>query len=108
VVLFQPHRYSRTKALAEEFYTAFHEADILLLTEIYSASEAPIPGITSEALLDGIKKHGHRHAYLEPDFNGLLDKTMEIIAPGDLVLTLGAGNIWHAGEKLLQKLENRN
>jgi UDP-N-acetylmuramate--alanine ligase len=108
VVLFQPHRYSRTKALAEEFYTAFHEADILLLTEIYSASEAPIPGITSEALLDGIKKHGHRHAYLEPNFNGLLDKTMEIIAPGDLVLTLGAGNIWHAGEKLLQKLENRN
>jgi len=106
VVLFQPHRYSRTKALAEEFYTAFHEADILLLTEIYSASETPIPGVTSEALLDGIKKHGHRHAYLEPDFNGLLDKTMEIIAPGDLVLTLGAGNIWHAGEKLLQRLEN--
>jgi UDP-N-acetylmuramate--alanine ligase len=108
VVLFQPHRYSRTKALAEEFSTAFHEADILLLTEIYSAGEIPIPGVTSEALLDGIKKHGHRHAYLEPDLNGLLDRAMEIITPGDLVLTLGAGNIWQAGEKLLQRLKNKN
>ena len=106
VVLFQPHRYSRTRALADEFYTAFHEADILLLTEIYGASEEPIPGITAEALLDGIKKHGHRHAYFEPSFERLLDKTMDILAPGDVVLSLGAGNIWQAGEKLLQLLQD--
>jgi len=106
VVLFQPHRYSRTKALAEEFYTAFHEADILLLTEIYSASESPIPGVTSEALLNGIKKHGHRHAYFEPSFSELLDKAMDILAPGDVVLSLGAGNIWQAGEKLLKMLQD--
>ena len=106
VVLFQPHRYSRTKALAEEFYTAFHEADILLLTEIYSASETPIPGVTAEALLEGIKQHGHRNAYFEPSFARLLDKTMDILAPGDVVLSLGAGNIWQAGEKLLELMQD--
>ena len=106
VVLFQPHRYTRTKALAEEFYTAFHEADILLLTEIYGASEAPIPGVTSEALLNGIKQHGHRHAFLEPSFEKLIARTMEIIIPGDVVLTLGAGNILQAGEKLLEMLQD--
>ncbi len=106
VVLFQPHRFTRTKALAEEFYTAFHEADILLLTKIYSASESPIPGVTVEALLNGIKQHGHRHAYFEPSFEKLLDKAMDIIAPGDVVLSLGAGNIWQAGEMLLEKLQN--
>jgi UDP-N-acetylmuramate--alanine ligase len=106
VVLFQPHRYTRTKALAEEFYTAFHEADILLLTEIYGASEAPIPGVTSEALLNGIKQHGHRHAFLEPSFEKLIARTMEIIVPGDVVLTLGAGNILQAGEKLLEMLQD--
>ena len=101
VVLFQPHRYSRTQALAEEFQTAFHEANILLLTEIYGASETPIPGVNGEALVNGIKQHGHRHAYFEPTFDKLLDRTMQILAPGDVVLTLGAGNIWQAGEKLL-------
>ena len=106
VVLFQPHRYSRTKALVEEFYTAFHEADILLLTEIYSANETPIPGVTSEALLNGIKLHGQRHAYFEPSFEKLLDKTMDILAPGDVVLSLGAGNIWQVGETLLQLIQD--
>jgi UDP-N-acetylmuramate--alanine ligase len=101
VVLFQPHRYSRTQALADEFQTAFHEANILLLTEIYGASETPIPGVNGKALVNGIKKHGHRHAYFEPTFDKLLDRTMQILAPGDVVLTLGAGNIWQAGEKLL-------
>ncbi len=108
VVMFQPHRYSRTKALAQEFHTAFHEADILLLTEIYAASEAPIPGVSAESLLDGIIQHGHRHAYLEPDFNKLPDKAMDILAPGDVVLSLGAGNIWQAGETLLDMLNNKN
>ena len=106
VVLFQPHRYSRTKALAEEFYTAFHEADILLLTEIYGASETPIPGVTAEALLNGIKQHGHRHAFLETSIEKLLDRTMEMLGPGDVVLTLGAGNIWQTGETLLEMLQD--
>ncbi|MGW8160942.1 MAG: glutamate ligase domain-containing protein, partial [Desulfobulbales bacterium] len=107
VVLFQPHRYSRTKALAEEFYTAFHEADILLVTEIYPASESPIPGVTAETLLNGIKQHGHRHAYFEPNFEKLLAKAIDILVAGDIVLSLGAGNIWQTGEMLLEILQDK-
>ena len=106
VVLFQPHRYSRTSALAEDFYTAFHEADFLLLTEIYGAGEAPIPGITAETLLKGIKQRGHRHAYFESTFDKLLDKAIDILEPGDVVLSLGAGNIWQAGERLLTMIND--
>jgi UDP-N-acetylmuramate--alanine ligase len=106
VVLFQPHRYSRTRDLAEEFYTAFHEADILFLTEIYSASETPIPGITAEVLLDGIRQHGHRHAYFAPNLEKLAGKALEILTPGDVVLSLGAGNIWQAGQKLLEMMQD--
>jgi UDP-N-acetylmuramate--alanine ligase len=62
--------------------------------------------VTAEALLNGIKKHGHRHAYFEPSFSELLDKAMDILAPGDVVLSLGAGNIWQAGEKLLKMLQD--
>jgi UDP-N-acetylmuramate--alanine ligase len=108
VILFQPHRYSRTEGLLDEFYTAFHEADMLLLTEIYGAGEPAIKGISSEVLLNGIKEHGQRHAYCEPTIQRLLDKTMEILAPGDVVLTLGAGNIWQAGEQLLEMLAKEN
>jgi UDP-N-acetylmuramate--alanine ligase len=105
VVLFQPHRYSRTNSLAEDFYTAFYEADILLLTEIYGAGETPIPGVTAEGLLRGIKQHGHQYAHFEPTFDKLIDKAIDIIVPGDVVLTLGAGNIWQAGEKLLTMIK---
>jgi len=104
VVLFQPHRYSRTKFLAEDFYTAFHEADVLLLTEIYGAGETPLPGVTAEALLEGIKKHGHRHAFFESSFDRLIESALDMLNPGDVVLTLGAGNIWQAGESLLDRL----
>jgi UDP-N-acetylmuramate--alanine ligase len=94
--------------LLEEFYTAFHDADMLLLTDIYAASEKPIKDISSETLLDGIKQHGQRHAYLESSFEDLLAKTMTIFSPGDVILTLGAGNIWQVGEKLLEKMDEEN
>ncbi len=108
VILFQPHRYSRTKGLLEEFNTAFHGADMLLLTKIYGAGEKPIAGISTEVLINGIKKHGQRHVYYEPTIQGLVDRTMEILAPGDVVLTLGAGNIWQAGEQLLEMMTKKN
>ena len=104
IVLFQPHRYSRTKGLLEEFYTAFHEADMLLLSDIYGAGEMPIEGVSTEVLIQGIRQHGQRHSYHEPTIPDLLDRTMDILAPGDVVLTLGAGNIWQAGEQLLERL----
>ncbi len=107
LVLFQPHRYSRTQALADEFATAFHQADILLLTEIYAASEQPIPGVNGAALLAEIRKHGQRRAHLAETTESLVAQTLALAGPGDVILTLGAGNIWRVGEQLLEKLKAR-
>ncbi|MFW2365728.1 MAG: UDP-N-acetylmuramate--L-alanine ligase [Desulforhopalus sp.] len=101
VVLFQPHRYSRTKALFKEFQTCFHKADYLVMTDIYAASEQPIPGITSEVLLEATRKHGQRHTDFIGEVGEVAEELLPILQSGDLVLTLGAGNIVTAGEQLL-------
>ncbi len=108
VVLFQPHRYSRTKGLMKEFHTAFHAADVLVLTNIYAASEEPIKGVTSEALLNGIKMHGQKNTLLVPDIENLPEEILPILHSEDIVLTLGAGNIWRSGEQLLSMLEGNS
>ncbi|MEN8188561.1 MAG: UDP-N-acetylmuramate--L-alanine ligase [Thermodesulfobacteriota bacterium] len=105
VVLFQPHRYSRTEKLYKDFLTSFHLADYLVMTDIYAASEEPIDGITSENLLDDIKRHGQRHTRLIGDVGRLPEILLPELRDGDLVLTLGAGNIVSAGEELLRLLE---
>jgi len=107
VVLFQPHRYSRTKALFDDFKTAFHRADILVLTDIYAASELPLEGVTSEVLAEAVKQHGQREVHYVPDLQQLPGRLLEMICPGDLVLTLGAGNIVRAGEELLLLLQEK-
>jgi len=104
VVMFQPHRYTRTNALFKEFCTAFHDADLLLLTDIYAASEQPIPGVSSEALVNEMKLHGQRQVQLVPDLDDLPQAVLPLLEEGDVVLTLGAGNICHAGEQLLSQL----
>jgi UDP-N-acetylmuramate--alanine ligase len=104
VVAFQPHRYTRTKGLFDEFKTAFHRADVLVLTDIYAASEEPIEGVHSRVLLEAIKQHGQRQAYYHADLSTLPGYLHEIIREGDLVLTLGAGNIVRVGEQLLDLL----
>jgi len=104
VVAFQPHRYTRTKELFDEFVKAFHDADVLVLTDIYPAGEAPIEGVTAEALARGIKQHGQKDVTHVADREAVADHLSGIIRPGDIVLTLGAGNIWQAGEALLKKL----
>ena len=108
VVLFQPHRYSRTQGLFKEFCTAFYEADLLIVTDIYPASEDPIPGVTSSALLESIRQHGQRYVFLVPEVGDLARELPIQLEPGDVVLTLGAGNIWRAGEELLEVLGCRN
>ena len=102
VVAFQPHRYTRTQALFDEFQTAFHRADVLILTDIYAASEQPIEGITSEHLLEAIKSHGQRNVYYVPTVDELPAALSPMLREGDLLLTLGAGNIVRAGEQLLK------
>ncbi len=105
VVAFQPHRYTRTKGLFDEFATAFYRADILVLTDIYAASEEPIAGVNSETLLQAIKQHGQRQAHYHADLATLPEYLADIVCKGDLVLTLGAGNIVGTGEQLLDLLQ---
>ncbi|MCF8091895.1 MAG: UDP-N-acetylmuramate--L-alanine ligase [Desulfotignum sp.] len=104
LVMFQPHRYSRTQALFHEFVRAFYQADILILVPIYAASEPPIPGVDSEQLCRGIKDHGHKDVSCAPDFSQALSMVTHKLKPGDMVLTLGAGNIYTLGEQLLEIL----
>ncbi len=104
VVAFQPHRYSRTKELFNEFVTCFYDADVLVLTDIYAASEQPIPGVSAERLADEIRRHGQRDVSYVADRNELPDHLAGMVKEGDIVITLGAGNIWQAGEALVEKL----
>ena len=107
-VLFQPHRFTRTFHLMDEFAGAFNRADTLFVMDIYAASEKPIAGVTAEALVDRIGQFGHRAV----KYVGTIDRGVEELAgvarEGDAVLTLGAGNVWQAGEKLLDKLRGKN
>jgi UDP-N-acetylmuramate--alanine ligase len=104
LVLFQPHRYTRTQALFTEFCTAFHAADLLFLTEIYPASEQPIEGVNSESLATAIKERGQREVYLADTVDDLPKALLPLLVKGDVVVTLGAGNVYRAGEELLRLL----
>jgi UDP-N-acetylmuramate--alanine ligase len=108
VVLFQPHRYTRTNDLMDEFASAFNNADVLFVTDIYAASEPPIEGVDAEVLARRIKSHGHKNA----EYIGALENAAEImreqIREGDLVITLGAGSVHRAGDQLLELLRGEN
>ena len=103
-VLFQPHRFSRTKHLLDEFGTAFHQADDLYILDIYGASETAIEGVTSEALLERVRSYGHRSARYVTSIEEGVQAVAEGAQPGDLVITLGAGTVSQAAEKVLEKL----
>jgi len=104
VVLFQPHRYSRTKALFDEFTKAFDQVDLLLLTEIYPASESPLPGVTGERLYQAIRERREAETYFSENKELLLARALSLVQPGDLVVTMGAGDIYRVGEALAQEL----
>jgi UDP-N-acetylmuramate--alanine ligase len=106
VTVFQPHRYSRTQHLRQEFLTAFNQADVLIVMDIYPAGESPIPGVSAADLADGIRAHGHRNVtFLGSDRARLVDYVCEISRPGDLVLTLGAGDVSQLGPDILRRLD---
>ena len=103
VVLFQPHRYTRTAALLQEFGAAFDDADVVLITDIYSAGERPIEGVSAESIVGAARSHGHREVQYAGDLaraEALLDA---VVRPQDLLLTLGAGDVWRAGEGYLAR-----
>jgi len=101
LVLFQPHRYSRTRHLWDEFSRAFNQADMLVLTDIYAASEAPIPGVTSEALATGIREAGHKNVHYIRSLQGAIEFLLREARPGDAILTIGAGNVSRASSELM-------
>jgi len=103
VVIFQPHRYSRTKLLFDEFVQVLAQADMLYIMDIYSAGEDPIDGITSQKLYLSLKEKGHQNAhYLNGD--NMLSTVLDTLKSDDVVLTLGAGNVWAFGEKIVEEL----
>ncbi len=107
VVLFQPHRYSRTEDQMEGFAQSFNNADALLVADIYAASEDPIEGVTSEALTEAIKRYGHKNATHIGPLEVAAEVLREQVRDGDLVITLGAGPVYRAGEQLLELLKER-
>lgn len=105
VAVFQPHRYSRTRDLFERFATAFYGAEVVIATDVYSAGEAPLPGVSAEALADAVRSHGHKKVEFAAGNEEILSILQNTVMPGDLVITLGAGNIWQTGKALLERLK---
>jgi len=104
IVVFQPHRYTRTQGLFQEFTRSFYQSDILIVLPIYAAGEKEIKGVDAQSLCKGIRKHGHKDVTYAPDFNQALSMITHKVKKGDAILTLGAGDIYTLGEKLLEIL----
>jgi len=102
--VFQPHRYTRTQHLMDEFARSFHQADAVYVLDIYAASEPPIQGITASALVERMRKFGHQCVEYTATIEGTADAVVANVRAKDLVLTLGAGNVWQVGDRVLEKL----
>jgi len=107
LAMFQPHRYTRTLALKDEFGRAFRDADHVFVSDVYAASEKPIPGVSGATIVEALKACGHPSAQHVPEVAGIHRSVAVIIEDGDLVISLGAGNIHEAGARLAQDLATR-
>jgi len=105
IAAFQPHRYTRTHELFADFVTAFYDADLLVLTDVYTAGEQPIEGATAERLAREILRHGQKDVTHIANRELIPEHLAGIVKEGDIVITLGAGNIWQQGEALVRILE---
>ena len=90
----------------EKFLTSFNQADKLIITDIYAAGEKPIPGISGQALYEGVKKYGHRDVTFIADKDKVAAHMATVLKKGDLMITLGAGDVWKIGEQVLEKLRH--
>jgi UDP-N-acetylmuramate--alanine ligase len=104
IAVFQPHRYSRTEALFNDFLTAFYQADHIAVMDVYAAGEEVKPEVSAEKLAAGISGHGHKSCAYTGDAASTVKHLRQFVEPGDIVITLGAGNVWQVGEDLLQAL----
>lgn len=107
VVLFQPHRYTRTQDLMEEFARSFNNADVLMVTDIYAASEEPIEGVSGESLVEAVSRFGHKDARHVGSVEDATQALLNEVHDNDMVITLGAGNVYRAGENLVELLKER-
>jgi UDP-N-acetylmuramate--alanine ligase len=105
IAVFQPHRYTRLSHLMKAFATAFNQADVLVVTEVYPAGEAPIPGVSGKALHDEILQFGYKQAYFEPDLAKIPALVAGLARPNDIILVLGAGNINRTLPRIAEALE---
>jgi UDP-N-acetylmuramate--alanine ligase len=104
VVVFQPHRYSRTEALFDDFTRSFYQSDMLVVLPIYAASEKAIKGVDSQSLFEEIRAHGHKDVVFMPSFKTAVSHLKQTLTGGDILLTLGAGDVYKLGETLLKEL----
>ncbi len=104
IAVFQPHLYTRTRDFYQEFGRSFLNSDIFICTDIYPAREEPIEGISGQLIADVAKKFGHKNVLYVPDKNDVPNKLMEIRKDGDIIITMGAGDIWRYGEKFVEQL----
>jgi UDP-N-acetylmuramate--alanine ligase len=105
IIVFQPHRYSRTQALFDDFTRAFYQSDVLLVLPIYAASEKAIEGVSGQLLCEGIQAHGHKEVYCAEDMLNAVDYLKQNLKPDDVLLTLGAGDVWKVGEQILEEMK---
>jgi UDP-N-acetylmuramate--alanine ligase len=105
VVVFQPHRYSRLSRLMKSFATSFNPADVLVITEVYPAGEKPIPKVTGKALFKEIGRFGHKNVHYEPQMEKIPSLIGKIVEPGDMIIVMGAGNIYRIIPDIIKSLE---
>lgn len=106
VAVFQPHLYSRTRDLYKEFGSSFFDAEVCVITDVYPSREEPIEGVTGKLIADAAREYGHRQVSYVPDKNDLPEKLKEIVQPGDVIITMGAGDIYKYGEQFVDILKD--
>lgn len=106
IAIFQPHLFTRTRDFYHDFAEAFLQADILIVTDIYEARENPLPGITAQIISDEAERLGHKHVELIPDQTSIPARLKELIQPDDMIITMGAGNIWRQCERIYEAIQN--
>jgi UDP-N-acetylmuramate--alanine ligase len=104
VAIFQPHRYTRTKLLFDDFAKVLLDIDVLFLMDIYPAGEDPIEGVSSRSLYNTIKDMGHANVFYSNGSDNLVSSVLGTVRPGDVVITLGAGNVWAVGERIAEEI----
>lgn len=108
IAVFQPHLYSRTRDFYMDFARSFFQVDIVLFTDVYPAREKPIPGIDGKLIADTAISMGHREVHYVQDKNQISEYLLQLVQPGDMVITLGAGDIWKMGNSFIDLLKNAN